>query len=65
MSAFRPGLLPSLLAMTAVGHQIRVLLSNPQPKHAWVLGGVIILSGVVLWAIRRLVRARLAAGTIN
>lgn len=54
------GLLPSILAMTAVGHQIRALIENPDPARIALLAAVTVVCLAGLWFIQRLARQKLA-----
>ncbi|MEC9406657.1 MAG: VTT domain-containing protein [Pseudomonadota bacterium] len=54
------GLLPSVLAMTAVGHQLRALIENPDPLRIALLVLVTLTCLAALWFIQRLARQKLA-----
>ena len=55
------GLLPSLIAMTAVGHQIRALVQDPDPMQITLLVVVSVACIAGLWGIQRLARRKMRA----
>ncbi len=55
------GLLPSVLAMTAVGHQLRALIEHPDPTRIALLVLVTLVCLTALWFIQRLARRKLAS----
>lgn len=53
------GIFPSILAMTAVGHQLHALTDDPSPRQIAVLAAIVIAAVAGLWMVQRLARRKL------